>query len=101
MDRNPSHEELRLGELLDQFLNLSGDNDNAGRVVFRGPHGEYVGEVKLSAADVAAAIEALRVRNQARDAMEASRPAEQLPQVDADEVSAMVSALEDLANGGE
>ena len=80
MDRNPSNEELRLAGLLDQFMKLSDDKDNAGRVIFRGPHGEYIGEATLSARDIEAATDALDSLNAYRtDMEEATRPVAPLP----------------------
>lgn len=104
MDRKPSNDELRLAALLDQFLSLSDDQDNAGRVIFRGPNGEYVGEAKLSVRDIEAATEALDSLNRYRqDLEEATRPAEPLPidesEIDADKLGAEAEAF--LKNGGQ
>lgn len=102
MERNPSHEELRLAFLLDQFLALSDDQDNAGRIIFRGPKGEYIGEATLSARDIEAATDALDSLNRYRqDLEEATRPADPLPQVDTTDMEQALTQLENLANGGE
>lgn len=102
MDRNPSPEELRLAELHDQFLALSDDQDNAGRIIFRGPNGQYVGEVKLSARDVKRATIALTSLNAHWEQEEARLEAETLPLVDADAVDDVVAGFERLlGNGGE
>jgi hypothetical protein len=94
-----SHEEMRLAELLHEFLDLSDDQDFAGRLILRGPNGEYIGEAKLSAQDIADATTALRARNEARDAME--NTAEPLLDVDADDVKDLIREAEAiLGNGG-
>lgn len=98
-----SNEEMRLAELLHHFLALSDDQDCAGRITFRGPNGEFIGEAKLSARDIEASITALASVNDYRQDMEdATRPADPLPAVDADDVTEVVTAFEQLlANGGE
>ena len=99
-----SNEEMRLAELLHQFLALSNDKDIAGRLIFRGPKGEYIGEATLTARDIEAATDALTSVNAYRADMEEAglKPdAAPLPKVEADDVTAMVAALENLANGGE
>lgn len=104
MSDNPfSPENLALAELLNQFLALSDDQDNAGRIIFRGPNGEYIGEAKLSPRDVEAATEALTSVNAYRaDMEEAGLVADTLPQVDKADVNEVVTAFESLlANGGE
>jgi HD superfamily phosphodiesterase len=101
-DRTPSNDELRLAEFLHQILDLSDDQDNAGRIIVRGPDGAYIGEATLSARDVEAVTDALISLNGARaDLEEATRPAAPLPPVDADDVDAMVAELENIANGGQ
>lgn len=104
MNEHPfSDEEMRLAELLHQFLALSDDDDNAGRIILRGPNGEYIGESKLSARDIAAATTALTsvndYRQEAEDAALAAQ-AQPLPEVDDADVKELVRTLEDLANGG-
>lgn len=97
-----SNEEMRLAELLHQFLALSDDNENAGRITFRGPNGEFIGEAKLSARDIEAATDALTSVNAYRTAMEeTSLAAAALPLVDDADVTEMVTALENHANGGQ
>jgi hypothetical protein len=101
-DREYTNDELRMEELRQQFLALSGDQDCAGRITFRGPNGEYVGEVKVSARDIEAVTDSLLSLNAFRaDMEEATRPAAPLPEVDAEDVTEMVKALENIANGGQ
>jgi hypothetical protein len=103
-DEQPfSNAELRLAELLHQFLALSDDQDCAGRITFRGPSGEFIGEAKLSARDIEAATIALTSVNDYRQGAEEAGLAADvaLPQVDASDVTAMVVALENIANGGQ
>jgi hypothetical protein len=99
-DRGFSNDELRLYELLQQFLALSDDTNVAGRVLFLGPTGAIVGDCTLAADDIEAATDALLKLNiQRTDGMDpAGAP---LPEVDKEEVAAMLSALQDLADGGE
>jgi hypothetical protein len=96
MEHPFSNEEMRLAELLHQFLALSDDQDNAGRIIFRGPHGEYIGEAKLSARDIAAATDALVSLNAAKDATEeATRPRRiELPEVSAEDLNALIGGAE-------
>jgi hypothetical protein len=98
-----SREELHLASLLHQFLSLSDDQDCAGRITFRGPHGEFIGEAKLSLRDIEDATNALAELNERRQAFEEAALAatEELPEVDDSDVTAMVTALESIANGGQ
>jgi hypothetical protein len=92
---------MRLAELLHQFLALSDDQECAGRIIFRGPKGEYIGEAALSPRDIEAATDALTSVTAYRADMEEAglKPEAPLPQVDAKDVTAMVTALENHANG--
>jgi hypothetical protein len=58
-DRGFSDDELRLYELLQQFLGLSDDTDVAGRIVLLGPNGAIVGDCTLSADDIEVAVDSL------------------------------------------
>ena len=103
-DEQPfSPEELRLAGLLHQFLALSDDNECAGRITFRGPHGEFIGEAKLSLRDVEDATNALADLNDRRQAYEEAslQPTEQLPEADPGDVDDLVATLENIANGGQ
>ena len=97
-----SREELLLAGLLHQFLALSDDDEHAGRITFRGPRGEFIGEAKLSARDIEDATNALAALNDRRQAFEDAtlQAGERLPEVDDSDVTAMVTALENIANGG-
>jgi hypothetical protein len=103
--REFSDDELRLYELLQQFLGLSDDPTVAGRIILLGPAGNIVGDAALSAADIQAATDVLLNANIARaeasDPNAASPGAEPLPDVDADDVADLVAGAEAfLANGG-
>jgi hypothetical protein len=99
-EREHTNDEMRLEELRQQLLALSADTECGGRITFRAPNGKYVGEVTLSVRDIEAVTDSLISLNYYRaDMAEATRPAEPLPEVDAAEVAAMISALQDLADG--
>jgi hypothetical protein len=102
-DREYTNEELRMEQLRQQFLALSGDQDIAGRITFRGPNGEYVGEVKVSARDIEAVTDSLIALNSFRtDMEEATRPADPLPELDAEDADALMGEIEAyLGNGGQ
>lgn len=75
-DRDLSNDELRLQELLRQLLNLSTDQESAGRIVLLAPDGEFVGDAKLSARDIETVTDAVMAVNTYRtDTEEATRPA--------------------------
>ncbi|MFD5294754.1 hypothetical protein ACFWJU_06060 [Streptomyces mutabilis] len=57
--RGFSDDELRLYELLQQFLALSDDETVAGRIIVQGPDGTIVGDATLAAADIEDATQAL------------------------------------------
>jgi hypothetical protein len=101
MEHSFSNEEMRLAELLHQFLALSDDQECAGRIIFRGPKGEYIGEAALSPRDIEAATDALTSVTAYRADMEEAglKPEAPLPRVDTADVTAMVTALENFANG--
>lgn len=96
-DRGFSDDDLRIYELLQQLLALSDDTDVAGRVVFLGPTGAIIGDATLSAGDFEAATDALLKLNVQRADAE-NMPAAPLP-IDEGDITDMVNALEDLANG--
>ncbi|MFF7527343.1 hypothetical protein [Streptomyces pseudovenezuelae] len=97
-ERSFSNDELRLYELLQQFLCLSDSTDVAGTLILIGPKGSIVGDCTLSAPDIEAATDALLKLNiQRGDAID--QPADPLPEVDPDDVKQMISALQDLADG--
>ncbi|MEU8469566.1 hypothetical protein AB0F30_16860 [Streptomyces sp. NPDC029006] len=96
-----SNEEMRLAELLHQFLALSDDQDVAGRLIFRGPKGEYIGETTLSARDIEAATDALTSVNAYRADLEEAglKPEAPLPKVDASDVSEVLTGFQKLLGG--
>lgn len=99
-DRGFSNDELRLYELLQQFLALSDDTDVAGRIILLGPTGSIVGDATLAGPDIEAAADALLKLNiQRADARD--MPAEPLLDVDADDVNDLIREAEAfLGNGG-
>ncbi|WP_399559333.1 hypothetical protein [Streptomyces chartreusis] len=100
-DRAFSNDELRLYELLQQFLALSDDTEVAGTLILIGPKGSIVGDCVLSAADIEAAADALLQLNIRRaDAAEGLAPAEPLPD-DETQIAAVGDEAEAfLKNGG-
>lgn len=72
-DRGFSNDELRLYELLQQFLCLSDSTEHAGTLILIGPKGSIVGDCTLSATDIEAATDALLKLNVQRT--DASDPA--------------------------
>ncbi|MFF4526984.1 hypothetical protein [Streptomyces bluensis] len=96
-------EELALLGLNEQLLALSDDTTVAGRFILLSSDGRIVANGSLSDRDVAAATEALACLIAARKAMQEEQAAavDTLPEVEADDVTAMVVALEDFANGGQ
>lgn len=102
MDHNDhamSPDELAAQELFQQLLALSpGIDETALRLTIRLGDGRYVGDLLLSANDVAALNDSLISLNAYRaDTNPTQRPA-QLP-IDDQDITDMVNALEDLANG--
>lgn len=97
--------EMRLAELLHQFLALSDDQDHAGRLTFRGANGEFIGEAKLSARDIQTVTQALESVNAYRQAAEddaLALAAQPLPPVDDKDVTEVINAFQQLlGNGGE
>ena len=99
-ERDYTNDEMRLEELRQQFLALSADSDCGGRITFRAPNGDYVGEVTLSVRDIEAVTESLISLNHYR--AEAADPAaEPLPIDDEDDLDAvdideLVGAFETL-----
>lgn len=97
-DRELTNDELRLTEMLRQLLNLSTDNEPAGRIMLLGPDGEFVGDAKLSARDIETVTDALMAVNTYRtDCEEALRPAEPLPVEPLKATEAAIKALGDEA----
>ncbi len=90
--RGFSDDELRLYDLLKQFLALSDDESVAGRIIVQGPDGTIVGDATLAAADIEAATDALlRMNVQRADALNAAD----------DEIAAVGDEAEAfLRNGG-
>jgi hypothetical protein len=101
-DRAFSNDELRLYELLQQFLNLSDSTEHAGTIILIGPNGSIVGDATLSAGDIEAASDALLKLNIQRADREAGlEPAEPLLDVDKDDVADLIRETEAfLGNGG-
>lgn len=77
-ERAFSDDDLRLYELLQQFLCLSDSTEVAGTLLLIGPKGSIVGDCTLSAADIQAAADALLKLNISR-ADAADPAAEPLP----------------------
>lgn len=104
-DRAFSNDELRLYELLQQFLALSDSTEQAGTLILIGPKGSIVGDCVLSADDIEAAADAIRDLNIRRADQAAGLqpagplPEDELPTVDPRDVADMISALQDLADG--
>jgi hypothetical protein len=97
-DRSFSNDELRLYELMQQFLALSDSKDVAGTIILIGPKGTIVGDATLSAADIEAAADALLKLNiQRADGLDPA--AAPLPEVDADDVTDVVAGFEKLLGG--
>ena len=98
-----SNDELRLYELLQQFLCLSDSKQVAGRIIVLGPTGTIVGDASLSAQDIEDATDALLHKNIQRadldDPPAGPLPFDELPAVAPDVVAATISALQDLADG--
>ena len=99
---------LAAHELFQQLLALSpGGHETALRLTVRLGDGRYVGDLLLSENDVAALNDALISLNAYRADLEAetaptgdTTAPEVLPDIDSSDVTAMVNALENLANGG-
>jgi hypothetical protein len=58
-DRPTSESQALLVDLLAAFLDLSGDTENAGRIMLLSPTGSFVGDASLSVQDMRIAIKAL------------------------------------------
>lgn len=59
MDREFTPQEAALFDMLTELVGLSDDTENAGRIMFLGPNGQFVGDAVLSARDIAIATKAL------------------------------------------
>jgi hypothetical protein len=59
-DRPANESQPLILDLLSAFLGLSGDTDNAGRIMLLGPTGAFVGDASLSARDMQIAVKALQ-----------------------------------------
>ena len=55
-DRQFSNDDMRLYELLQQFLCLSSSTERAGTLLLLGPNGSIIGDCTLSADDIEAAL---------------------------------------------
>jgi hypothetical protein len=102
-DRDYTPDEMRLVELYHQLIALSDDKTVAGRFIFLGADGAVVAHGSLAARDIEAVTDALiSVNIQRADMEEATRPADPLPVLDADDAAEFFGEIEAfLANGGE
>lgn len=102
-DRAFSNDDMRLYELLQQFLCLSDSTEHAGTLLLIGPKGSIVGDCVLSAADIEAATDALLRLNISRgDQTPGLEPAEPLPVIDEEDSEELVAEVEEfLKSGGE
>jgi hypothetical protein len=106
-ERSFSNDDMRLYELLQQFLCLSTDTERAGTLLLLGPTGSIIGDCTLSAGDIEAATDVLRNLNVSRgDAIDP--PADPLPIDDQDDlcdedIDDLVGAFEQLlkSEGGQ
>jgi hypothetical protein len=97
-------EELAALELYHQLVNLSPDQGKpAVLVTLRLPSGRYVGDVWLTVPDVNDLSDACVGLAAVRDYEHANplTAPDALPEVDTADVTQMVTALENLANGGQ
>jgi len=69
-DDRPINEQSLILDLLNAFLGLSDDTENACRLMLLGPTGQFIGDASLATRDVHIAIKAL---NAARALIEATR----------------------------
>lgn len=101
-DRPINDQDLRLLDLLAQFIGLSDDTENAGRIMLLGSTGRFIGDCTLSADDIEAAADALLHLNIRRaDQAAGLEPAEPLLDMDADDAADLIAETEAfLANGG-
>jgi len=90
-----SNDELRLYELLQQFLCLSDSKQVAGRIIVLGPTGTIVGDASLSAQDIEDATDALLHKNIQRADLD-DPPADPLPEVDWKDVADVVHGFRQL-----
>lgn len=98
--RQPTPEELRIIEFYRQLRALSDDPEIAATIVLLAPNSRLVQSCSLSASDLEAATDALASLNAAKKATEATtRPDAGLPEVDADDINAIVSGFESLLRG--
>lgn len=97
-----SNEELRAIELIAQLSALSPEGEPTSvRLIARLSDGRLVGEALLSAKAVEALTDSTIALNAYQEDMEGGLLAAPLPEVDADEVDAMVADLENMLNGGQ
>jgi hypothetical protein len=98
-----SNEELRAIELVAQLAALSPEGDPTSvRMTLRLGDGRLVGEALLSARAVEALTDDMVSLNAYQaDMEEAGLTAVSLPPVDANDVTEMLQALENIANGGQ
>jgi len=102
-DRGFSNDELRLYELLQQFLNLSDDPEIAGRIIILGANGAILGDASLAPKDVEDATDALLQLNiRKADAAAGLVPADPLPPVADEDTDALMDEIQAyLGNGGQ
>jgi hypothetical protein len=96
--RKHTPEELAAIELYHQLINISPDNgERALLVTLRMPNGDYVGDIWLNKQD----IEDLTDASIGLAAVREHQEAVQFPDTDTIDMDAALTALENLANGGE
>lgn len=99
-DETPNPQEMAALELYHQLVNLSADHDrgdNALLITLRLPNGRYVGDVWLTRQDVDDLADASVGLAAVRDYQDTA----QLPDPDSVDMEQALTALENLANGGE
>jgi len=67
-DDRPTEAQALILDLLNAFLGLSADTENAGRLMLLGPTGQFVGDASLSTRDMEIAIKALAAAKAFTDA---------------------------------
>lgn len=96
-EKPPYDPEMAALELYHQLINLSPDADRALMLTLRLPNGRYIGDVWLSRQDVTDLADASIGVAAIRDYMDSDR----LPAADSVDMEQALTALENLANGGE
>jgi len=102
MDRHENTpQEMAALELYHQLVNLSPDNgDRALMITLRLPNGRYVGDVWLSKQDVDDLADASIGLAAVREHQDATQP-DPIPDLNNEDLTKALAALENLANGGE